>query len=606
MDHKYDPARDGGFSSSSDEDSDDSSEEDEAVEDTLQRTSEANEDAEVPLGEVSSRIAVVNLDWDNVRAGDLFAVANSFVPSEGRVLNVGVYPSEFGKDRMEREEFEGPPKEVFAIGTKKRPLEDSSEHDSESEDDQIKKSLLSEDKGEEFNSTALRTYQLERLQYFYAVISCDSAHTAKALYDSMDGREYLSSANFFDLRFIPEDVSFEGDKPRDQCKELPDGYKPNEFVTDALTHSKVKLTWDADDNTRKEVQKRAFSRAEVDENDMLAYIGSGSSSESEAEADGTSVAKSATVESTNKDSSSKSSGRSKAAAIRAALGLSATPSRKSKRKEDDAVGEMQVTFSSGLTANVKPKSTFENGSEETTMEKYIRKEKERKARRKDKSNTSRDGAAAAEVGDNAEAGHAKVSDNDDPFDDPFFDDPETSAKASKKARKEEKRRAQKERRAVDAAAGSERPNLELLMLDDDAENQQIRHFNMKDVERAEKARRQKGKKGRRAREEAGGVAAEVQEGFQVDVTDPRFARIFDNHEFAIDPTHPRFKGTQGMKALLEEGRKKRKKIRGDIDEAPHGKESPTKRKKHANDDASLAGEDLQKLVQRVKGKREKT
>jgi hypothetical protein len=45
----------------------------------------------------------------------------------------------------------------------------------------------------------------------------------------------------------------------------------------------------------------------------------------------------------------------------------------------------------------------------------------------------------------------------------------------------------------------------------------------------------------------------------VQAEDPRFKALFDSHEYAIDPTNPRFKGTEGMKSLLEEGRKKRKR-----------------------------------------------
>ena len=36
--------------------------------------------AEVPTGEATSRLAVVNLDWDNLRAQDIMAVAASFAP----------------------------------------------------------------------------------------------------------------------------------------------------------------------------------------------------------------------------------------------------------------------------------------------------------------------------------------------------------------------------------------------------------------------------------------------------------------------------------------------------------------------------------------------
>ncbi|KAG9706016.1 hypothetical protein KCU73_g17825, partial [Aureobasidium melanogenum] len=94
-----DPAREGGFSSSEDDSSseEDSEEEEEIEEDAVEFPNEGA--ADVPLGDVSSRLAVVNLDWDNIRAEDLMAVAQSFAAT-GRVSKVVVYPSEFGKERM--------------------------------------------------------------------------------------------------------------------------------------------------------------------------------------------------------------------------------------------------------------------------------------------------------------------------------------------------------------------------------------------------------------------------------------------------------------------------------------------------------------------------
>src|SRR5438874_7360307 len=98
------------------------------------------------------------------------AVFSSFLPAEGRLLRVAIYPSEFGKERMEREEMEGPPEEIFAAREEGRQeLESTSQgHDDE---DEIRNSIIKQDKGEEFDSVKLRQYQLERLRYFYAVLT---------------------------------------------------------------------------------------------------------------------------------------------------------------------------------------------------------------------------------------------------------------------------------------------------------------------------------------------------------------------------------------------------------------------------------------------------
>ncbi|TKA77113.1 hypothetical protein B0A49_01406 [Cryomyces minteri] len=621
LDRKYDPARDGGFSSSSEEDSSSDEEDGSEVEDAEDGTEGSRGDEQeaeaIPMGEISSRVAAVNLDWDNIRAVDLMAVASSFAPNEGQILKVTIYPSEFGKERIEREEMEGPPREIFASSNRAGDVSSGDEDEDEDEEEaeeKIKKQLLRADNGEEFDSGKLRQYQLDRLKYYYAVVTCDSPSTAKALYDAMDSREYLTTANFFDLRFIPDGVSFDDDKPRDICERIPDGYRPNEFVTDALTHSKVRLTWDADDATRKEVQKRAFSRAEIDDNDLQAYVGSDSSDD-----EGATVTNGQSVEAQSK----KEKAEAQRQKMRAALGLTAEPVKSSsKTKNAGPVGDMQVTFSSGLSSIPQKGSVFENEPivEETTREKYIRLEKERKARRKEKSKAARDGATvtnesadvATTLAPNADSGDAAgkgAEEEDDPFNDPFFTDPTASRAADKATRKADRHAKRAQRAAEAAASAAQKAELELLMVDDKDSN--LKHFNMNEIRKAEKAKRnKKGNKGRTADADGGEREAgkEAAPAFEMDVQDPRFRGLYESHEFAIDPTNPRFKGTEGMKKLLEEGRRKRK---GEVDEdgaADMADERRHKKTKKANTDedgGSGGGDNLKKLVERVKGKSKK-
>ncbi|KAF1821395.1 uncharacterized protein K489DRAFT_358959 [Dissoconium aciculare CBS 342.82] len=573
---RRDPARQGGFAdatSSEEESSEEEEEESEAEIELAELTAGQEQDEEIPMGDVTKRIAAVNLDWDNIRASDIMAVSSSFVPEGGKVQRVIIYPSQFGKERLQREELEGPPKEIFSAGKKKSAEDDEEEDEEDSEDEEarIKKQLLDEQTGEgdEFDTAKLRQYQLERLRYYYAVIECDSERTAKALYDSMDGREYLSTANFFDLRFVPDETSFEDDQPHEECDSLISGYRPNEFKTEALTHSKVRLTWDDDDATRKEVQKRAFSRAEMDEEDLKAYIGSDSS-----DAESISSKKSSAED---RKAKKRDAQREK---MRAALGLAPEPTAKSSSKKNPAepVGDMQITFTSGLGGGKEGKSVFENEpqDEESTRARYIRKERERKQRRKEKNK-------AGGKPDDGEADDAEVAENDDeeaeeadPFDDPFFNDPSAASKAEASAKKAEKQRKRAALAATDAETQQRAAELDLLMASEQADN--LRHFDMREIKKAEKdAKRSKNKKFKN--KSAAAAEAAVADEFQVETDDPRFKKLFESHEFAIDPTDRLFAGTKAMKATVEEGRKKRRRVGGKGDEAPEEPEEEERRER---------------------------
>ncbi|ELR10672.1 pre-rRNA-processing protein esf1 [Pseudogymnoascus destructans] len=552
----YDPALGGGFSSSEEEEESEIEEDEEtAVDETGAFPDLQAEQTAVPMGVVSKRIAVVNLDWDNIRAVDLYSVFSSFVSGAGRIEHLAVYKSEYGKERMEREEMEGPPREIFARQKAEEEEERDSEEDTEDEE-RIKQDLLKPDDGEEFDSGALRQYQLERLRYFYAVITFSDPQVAHRVYEATDGTEYLTSANFFDLRFVPDDTEFD-DVPRDECSAVPEGYRPTDFVTDALQHSKVKLTWDADDVSRKDTLNKAFSgsRAEIGENDLRAYLGS-DSSESEGENEEEVVADD--VPRLTK----KEAARQK---MRAALGLSAEPMK--SKKVEGPVGDMQITFTAGLSTTDKGDGgVFLNKPiiEETTAEAYIRKEKERKARRKEKAKATREGRdvdAEVEVAEEVVA----EPEADLGFDDPFFaTDDKVKSKAASDLRKAARAKKHAEKKALQDAADEQKKELELIMTEGLDEGGSREHFDINEIARAEKAAKRGGKRGRKGKTgEVEDRKGALQKGFEMDVADPRFGALFESHEFAIDTSNPKYKATEGMKKLLEEGRRKRKGDEGE-------------------------------------------
>ena len=76
---------------------------------------EAAAEAPTTTEKIGKRIAVTNLDWDNINATDLFVLFHSFCHSQGKgdIERVQVFPSLFGQEQMKRDSLYGPPKEMF-------------------------------------------------------------------------------------------------------------------------------------------------------------------------------------------------------------------------------------------------------------------------------------------------------------------------------------------------------------------------------------------------------------------------------------------------------------------------------------------------------------
>ncbi|KAI6028238.1 hypothetical protein EDC04DRAFT_151451 [Pisolithus marmoratus] len=328
------------------------------------------------------RLAVVNLDWDHIRAMHLFKICSSLVshsvppssPSSpvnitrGSILSVRVYPSEFGKERMAKEEKEGPPKQIF-----KKLHEGNGEVN--------EKTIFETGSGEDYDEDALRTYQLERLRYYYAIVECDSVETATHIFNELDGAELERSANVFDLSFVPDSMTFEED-PRDEATELPNApYRPIEFSTDALRHSKVKLTWDEEDPERSHLTRRTLSRKDIEDTDFRAYIASSSESED--------------VPETSNSKVSKKGERERLRALLLGGSHDGLPEGWEDAQEAGSDVDMEITFTPGL-------SVAKGTKDQTTLEKYEQKMREKRQRKKEARK-----AAAAE--DTAEPDpHAEV------------------------------------------------------------------------------------------------------------------------------------------------------------------------------------------------------
>jgi hypothetical protein len=121
--------------------------------------------------ESTHRLAMCKMDWDRLKAKDIYVLCSSFVPPGGAVRSVTIYPSEEGMKRMAEEARLGP-QEFRAVA-----------EDGVGDAEESSKAK---------NQALLRKYQLQRLSYFYAVIVCDSVATADKIYQVSSGSQKLT------------------------------------------------------------------------------------------------------------------------------------------------------------------------------------------------------------------------------------------------------------------------------------------------------------------------------------------------------------------------------------------------------------------------------
>lgn len=301
-----------------------------------------NDDNEIDF---TNRLAVTNLDWDHLSAQDLYVALDSILDSvdyKNSLKHVKVYMSNFGKVRIEQEETRGP---TLINDTKKGK---SKQIDSES---------------------ALREYQLGRLKYYYAIVTLKDKKTAIKLFHESQNTELERTANIIKFEIVPDDVDFDDDDIRDVANTKSENYKGVDFTTDALRHSKVKLTWDEDDSKRMALTRKKLNQDEIDEQDFKNLVASGSSDEEDEDS---------------------GENEKRAALLRAALGNSVNDDVHKVRggKGIDETGDMEVTFAPGLS-EVKANEDEHEEVEMNTLDKYKLKEKERKQAKKDKKEQKR-------------------------------------------------------------------------------------------------------------------------------------------------------------------------------------------------------------------------
>uniref|UniRef100_A0A7E4VNA7 NUC153 domain-containing protein n=1 Tax=Panagrellus redivivus TaxID=6233 RepID=A0A7E4VNA7_PANRE len=318
----------------------------------------------------SNRLAICNMDWDNIKGDDLFFLLSSFKPARGQLESLSIYLSDFGAERMAAEDREGP-----AIDA---PVPEVTQKDGD-------KKLKLDDK----TRGAIRSYQFDRMKFYYAVAVCDSVETATAIYEACDRVEYESSGVTLDLRFIPDETSFDEDRLKERITADTvnvNKYKANFFESGAIRHMNPKITWDETKPDRVKKIQRINQEDKPDiESDLEDLIAPDSSDDENAAA-----------EASHKDAMAK---------LFAAAGIGGNAEEEGEGKlqidwapleghEDEPTGLLAASDSDDGSApesetdHVLPlgkaaKSTKKPKSKQTPYQEYLERRKEEKKRRKE-------------------------------------------------------------------------------------------------------------------------------------------------------------------------------------------------------------------------------
>lgn len=293
--------------------------------------------------ETSKRLAVQNLDWEQITAKDLFAIFSSLSKEENTIEKVEIYTSEYGKKMLSHDTLYGP--QGVWKASEPEPEKSSDEVPKETKERLVQKNEYS---NKEFDPVALRKYELQKLRYFYGVVYCKTLEIAERIYNEYDGFEYEQSSFKFDLRFIPDSLNLP-EPPKEVCDKVEPGFQPKlNIINTAVQQSKVQLTWEAPNAKRYEMITKKISPDKLEEMDLKDYLGSES-------------------EESNEEGENKEKDKYKRLLFEG---------KEEKEKGDD---NLIISFKGGLEEEIE-----DTGKEEWNEEKYQEKEKKKGKKNKNK------------------------------------------------------------------------------------------------------------------------------------------------------------------------------------------------------------------------------
>ena len=340
-------------------------------------------DADVKIGK---RLALTNMDWDNLTAVDIMAIFNSLCKGgEMFIRRVEILPSLYGIEQMKNDTLYGPPQALFDTDA------DATQQSKKKRKNKASEMIDEDINTEAFDQNQLRKYEMNKMKYFYAVIHCNSSKTAERIYSEYNDYEFELSNIRLNLSFIADDLEFP-QAIKESVSEVPPDYefKASNSLNRALNHTQVKLTWDETDPKRLRKFQRIMDADpdEIDEDEYKEFLASGTEDE-EVEEDEIAHDKDKVEEYRQKLLGCLSDSK-------------ADPFRKRNLQQSDeesgdeeGEGELNIKFNVGFGEDVgekliKQKKYKKDKARETAWESYQRKRKEKKKEKKEQAKSTKD------------------------------------------------------------------------------------------------------------------------------------------------------------------------------------------------------------------------
>lgn len=100
------------------------------------------------------------------------------------------------------------------------------------------------------NMAKLRKYEVNKMKYYFAFVTCSKRKVAAKILDEFNGFELELTNLRLNLSIVPDELQVPN-QPKDSATEIPAGFDFNALkISRALNHTTVRLSWDQSDPKR--------------------------------------------------------------------------------------------------------------------------------------------------------------------------------------------------------------------------------------------------------------------------------------------------------------------------------------------------------------------